>query len=101
MASKLSKRLGDRFDCILSYDDIESGYDPDEFPDEEYSYVRPPYPASLSIKNQFMASELLNPDNFSALPQPVIDRILALPPYEAASDLKDIICLKSGAHTPT
>ena len=50
MASKLSKRLGDRFDCILSYDDIESGYDPDEFPDEEYSYVRPPYPASLSIK---------------------------------------------------
>lgn len=100
MASKLSKRLGDRFDCILSYDDIESGYDPDEFPDEEYSYVRPPYPASLSIKNQFMASELLNPDNFSALPQPVIDRILALPPYEAASDLKDIIMFEIGRTYP-
>lgn len=60
-------------------------------PDEKYTYQYPDYPTKLSIKNQFIADELLSPDNYSCLPHDVIDRILALPKDEAAQDIADVI----------
>lgn len=61
------------------------------YPDEEYTYQYPDYPQTLSVRNQFIADELLSPDNYSSLPREVIDRILALPKDEAAQDISNII----------
>ena len=56
----------------------------------------PDYPQTLSVKNQFIADGLLSPDNYSCLPQEVIDRILALPKDEAAQDISNVILYSIG-----
>lgn len=65
-------------------------------PSEIYSYQYPEYPQNLSVKNQFVAEELLSPNNYSALPYEVIDRILALPKDEAAQDISQVILYEIG-----
>ena len=68
----------------------------DRHPDEKYTYQYPDYPQTLSVKNQFIADELLSPDNYSCLPREVIDRILALPKDEAAQDISNVILYSIG-----
>lgn len=122
----LKKNLGDNFDYVLPYSDYESDdYEDDDesslfsgitadkvskalegilkmkeevsrYPDELYTYQYPDYPQTLSVKNQFIADELLSPDNYSHLPREVIDQILALPKDEAAQDISDIILYSIG-----
>lgn len=65
-------------------------------PDEEYTYQYPDYPQTLSVKNQFIADELISPDNYSCLPRQVIDRILALPKDDAAQDISNVILYSIG-----
>lgn len=122
----LKKNLGDNFEFIMPYgeeydeDDIEEdeysrlseidsdvikraleGMDKwkeesDRHPDEQYTYQYPNYPQTLSVKKQFIADELLSPDNYSCLPREVIDRILALPKDEAAQDISNVILYSIG-----
>ena len=122
----LKKNLGDDFEFILPYGNVEEkdDYEEDEYsplskidsdaikkafdgmlkmkeesdrhPDEEYTYQYPDYPQTLSVKNQFIADGLLSPDNYSCLPQEVIDRILALPKDEAAQDISKVILYSIG-----
>lgn len=66
------------------------------YPDEKYTYQHPDYSQTLSVRNQFIADELLSPDNYSCLPREVIDRILALPKDEAAQDISNIILYTIG-----
>ena len=66
------------------------------YPDEKYTYQYPDYPQTLSVKNQFIADELLSPDNYSCLPREVIDRILALPKDEAAQDISNVMLYSIG-----
>lgn len=68
----------------------------DRHPDEKYTYQYPDYPQTLSVKNQFIADELLSPDNYSCLPREVIDRILALPKDEAAQDISNVMLYSIG-----
>lgn len=68
----------------------------DRHPDEEYTYPYPDYPQTLSVKNQFIADELLSHDNYSCLPREVINRILALPKDEAAQDISNVILYSIG-----
>lgn len=68
----------------------------DRYPDEKYTYQYPDYPQTLSVRNQFIADELLSPDNYSCLPREVIDRILALPKDEAAQDISNVILYSIG-----
>lgn len=122
----LKKNLGDDFEFILPYGNVEEkdDYEEDEYsplskidsdaikkafdgmlkmkeesdrhPDEEHTYQYPDYPQTLSVKNQFIADGLLSPDNYSCLPQEVIDRILALPKDEAAQDISNVILYSIG-----
>lgn len=122
----LKKNLGDNFEYVMPYgNDDEEGpeYDgkllPPEatlndvkkaldkmmkmqeenkrlYPAEKYTYQYPDYPQTLSVRNQFIADELLSPDNYSCLPREVIDRILALPEDEAAQDISNIILYSIG-----
>lgn len=39
-------------------------------PDEKYTYQYPDYPQTLSVTNQFIADELLSPDNYIQLSVP-------------------------------
>lgn len=66
------------------------------YPDEKYTYQYPDYPHTLYVTNQFIADELLSPDNYSSLPREVIDRILALPKDEAAQDISNVILYSIG-----
>ncbi|WP_290302647.1 DUF1186 domain-containing protein, partial [Muribaculum intestinale] len=68
----------------------------DRHPDEKYTYQYHDYPQTLSVKNQFIADELLSPDNYSCLPREVIDRILALPKDEAAQDISNVMLYSIG-----
>lgn len=45
----------------------------------------------MTVKNQFIADEFLSEKNVRGMPKEVIDRILALPPDEAAEDIGNII----------
>lgn len=120
----LKKNLGDDFEYIMpSGDDYNDEYDDEEslssgitandvkkalesmlemnkesrrYPDEKYTYQYPDYPQTLSVRNQFIADELLSPDNYSCLPREVIDRILALPKEESAQDISNIILYSIG-----
>ena len=122
----LKKNLGDDFEFILPYGNVEEkdDYEEDEYsplskidsdaikkafdgmlkmkeesdrhPDEEYTYQYPDYPQTLSVKNQFIADGLLSPDNYSCLPQEGIDRILALPKDEAAQNISNVILYSIG-----
>lgn len=65
-------------------------------PDEVYSCRYPEYPEAISVKNQFIADELLSPDNYSGLSREVIDRILALPADEAAEDIGNVVMYEIG-----
>lgn len=116
----LKKNLGDDFEFVMPFgEDDEEDYDDDEYnplseidsdainkalngiskwnvensrhPDEKYTYQYPNYPQTLSVKNQFIADELLSTDNYSCLSREVIDRILALPKDEAAQDIASVI----------
>ena len=68
----------------------------DRHPDEKYTYQYPDYPQTLSVKNQFIADEMLSADNYSCLPREVIDRILALPKDEAAQDISNVMLYSIG-----
>lgn len=122
----LKKNLGDDFEFVMPYgEDDEEDYDDNApslpagatlndvkmaldkmmkmqeetkrlYPDEKYTYQYPDYPQTLSVKNQFIADELLSPDNYSCLPCEVIDRILALPNDEAAQDISNVILYSIG-----
>lgn len=122
----LKKNLGDDFKFVLPYGEEyeEDEYEEDEYsplskidsdaikkalegmdkwkeesdrhPDEKYTYQYPDYPQTVSVKNQFIADELLSPDNYSCLPREVIDRILALPKDEAAQDIGNVILYSIG-----
>lgn len=122
----LKKNLGDDFEFVMPYgdEDEDDDYEEDEYsqlskidsytikkaldgmlkmkdesdrhPDEEYTYQYPDYPLTLSVRNQFIADELLSPDNYSCLPREVIDRILALPKDEAARDISNVILYSIG-----
>ena len=120
----LKKNLGVDFEYVMPYGEEYEGDDDDEnsplseidseviknafegmskwkeesdrHPDERYTYQYPDYPQTLSVKNQFIADELLSPNNYSCLPREVIDRILALPKDEAAQDISDIILYSIG-----
>lgn len=65
-------------------------------PKEIYSYQHPQYPSKLDIKHKFIAEEFRKPTNSLALPTKVIDRILALPKDEVASDISNIIMYTIG-----
>lgn len=122
----LKKNLGDNFEYILPFgeeDDDEQDYDDeysalpdldpdmiseamenmkkmqeesDRHPSEVYAYQYPDYPQTPSVKNQFIADELLSADNYRALPDKVIERILALPKDEAAQDISTVILYEIG-----
>lgn len=122
----LKKNLGDDFEFVMPYgeEDEEDDFEEDEYsplskidsdaikkvlegmdkwkeesdrhPDEKYTYQYPDYPQTVSVKNQFIADELLSPDNYSCLPREVIDRILALPKDEAAQDISNVILYSIG-----
>ncbi len=117
----LKKNLGDDFDFVMPYsgENDEDDFEEDEFTplskidsdaikralegmskwreesdrhtDEKYTYQYPDYPQTPSVRNQFIADELLSPDNYSCLPREVINRILALPKDEAANDIANVI----------
>ncbi len=122
----LKKKLGDDFEFVMPYseEDDEDEYEEDEYsplskidydaikkalegmdkwreesdrhPDEQYTYQYPDYPLTLSVRNQFIADELLSPGNYSCLPREVIGRILALPKDEAARDISNVILYSIG-----
>lgn len=122
----LKKNLGDDFEYVMPYgNDNEEEPEDDEkllppeatlndikkaldkmikmkeeikslYPDEKYTYQYPDYPQTLSVRNQFIADELLSPDNYSCLPREVIDRILALPKDEAAQDISNVTLYSIG-----
>ncbi len=122
----LKKKLGDNFEYVMPFgeeyeddSDDDDEYSPlskidsetikkafegmskwqeesDRHPDEKYTYQYPDYPQTLSVKNQFIADELLSPDNYSCLPREVIDRILALPKDEAAQDISNVMLYSIG-----
>lgn len=62
----------------------------EEHPAPEYDYQLPDYPAELELKHQFVA-ELLDPKYFDSISRSLVDRILALPPEDAAADLSALI----------
>lgn len=68
----------------------------DRHPVEVYSYKHPEYPASLSVKHQFLVSELYSPEYMNKLPKSLIDKIMALPPDEVAEDLSKMIMFEIG-----
>lgn len=112
----LKKNLGDNFEFVLPYGEVyDDDYEDDmseshgdrilealesmkgsyaesaRHPKEKYSYQHPAYPEEISVRNQFIADELLSPDNYDYLSRDVIDRILALPHDEVAQDLSNIV----------
>lgn len=96
--NSLKRTLGDDFEYSVDFDDDEEEEMEEDFlphlkfyPSEEYSYTYPEYPSTLSVKNKFIADELLSPNNYSGLSRETIDRILALPADEVADDLSNII----------
>ena len=108
--STLRKNLGKDFDYVLPITDsdaeervsslflnnITKGFEEmhaetDRYPKEKYSYRYPYYPKQLTVKNQFIADELLSEKNYNGLPEEVIGRILALPPDEAAQDIGNVV----------
>lgn len=123
---QLKKTLGDDFEFVDNYDEDDESYEWDDdidvlsegltadglkqamydwqemmdesnrHPAEVYSYEYPEYPRTLSVKNQFIADELLSKDNCYELPKPVIERILTLPHDEAAEDIGKIVMYEIG-----
>lgn len=105
----LEEKLGDDFDYIFvddedddedfDYEDLKAGLEnwkeqmaeSARHPMEKYSYIHPDYPQTLSVKHQYIADQLLSPDNAPGLPREVIERILALPNDEVTEDLSAII----------
>lgn len=65
-------------------------------PAEVYSYDYPEYPKELTVKNQFIADELMSPKNYDNLPDSVINQILELPHDEAAEDISRIVKYEIG-----
>lgn len=113
----LKRNLGDDFEFVMPYGEDEDEDENDKLsellstfetnfnnwkaeinrhPDEMYSYQYPEYPRTLDVKHQFIADELMSPDNYSHLPRKVIDRILALPKDEAAEDISAVIMYTIG-----
>lgn len=80
--------LGEQFD-----DGEDDDYEDDL---EKYSYEYPQYPSELSLKHQFIVSELYSPDNAQALPDETIEKILSLPADEAAQELSDLVLFEIG-----
>lgn len=60
-------------------------------PSHKHSYRYPDYPKQLTVKNQFIADELMSEKNNTGLPDEVISRILALPNDEAADDIGNVV----------
>lgn len=123
---QLKKTLGDDFKFVMNYDGDDEFFDQDDddedvftdlsaedfqramekweksieesrrHPIEEYSYHYTEYPESPSVKNQFIADELLSKNNCHDMPKSVIERILALPHDEAAEDISKIVMYEIG-----
>lgn len=102
----LQKRLGDKFVYTKpsqAVRDERRDYwsDDKRLPEEPFGYPdRPEYPAVCEVKNEWLRDALLSPENFFGLPQATIDRILALPPDEAAADIAQILLWASGQSLP-
>ncbi|MDE5880322.1 MAG: DUF1186 family protein [Muribaculaceae bacterium] len=91
--------LGDNFNYIEEGAEFDNPYFYDNtkhYPQEQYKYQYPEYPATLSVKNQFIADALFSPDNYDSMPKETIERILALPADEAADDLSNIVMYSIG-----
>lgn len=102
---KYLKTIHDHLGDDFIYADLGDDYDPEDedsegmrdlveekerHPAEKYSYRHPDYPAELTVKHQFIADSLLDPDNYEQLPRDVIKRIFALPDDEVAEDISNI-----------
>lgn len=95
----LKRNLGDDFDYILPYDDWYDEFvdeDDEHLEDEPYGYQHPDYPEMLEVKDEFLVEELYDPDNYFALPEATISRILALPHEQLVHDLTAIIYYEIG-----
>lgn len=105
----LKETLGDRFTYILpadaalensmlnAFDNWETSMkESASHPTEPFSHEYPAYPDTLTVKNQFIADELLSRDNIRALPSKVIDRMSDLPDDEVAEDISNIILYEIG-----
>lgn len=96
--SVLHKNLGDNYDYIDplrddgadSIDDLD--YDDDQLSigregDLPYTYVHPEFPEELNVKHEFIKDAFYDPENYSTLPDELVDRIMALPHDEAVDDI--------------
>lgn len=99
---QLKRRLGDNFDFVAPADDdlFERLRDlqdkSSQLPNEIYSYNHPEYPPTLELKNKFIADEFYNPEYLYYLPENIVNKVLALPADEAASDISNLIMYEIG-----
>ena len=90
--------MGDRLtyiDAGETFEEESSGIrdlmeEKDRHPAEKYSYRHPEYPSQPSVRHQFIADALLDPENYEELPKDTIRRILTLPDDEAAEDISNV-----------
>lgn len=109
----MKAHLGDNFEVLIEDgEDIHDADNDDEYfdfpdiedhpmfktygPSTEYTYKHPPYPQVLTLENQWLASELCDPKNATALDDKLIDRILALPHESLRRDLEALIMYHIG-----
>ena len=107
----MKAHLGENFEVLIedgegTYDDDDDDFNFQDIedhplfktygPDTEYTYKHPPYLQVLTLENQWLASELCNPQNATALNDKLIDRILALPHESLRRDLEALIMYHVG-----
>lgn len=99
--SVLHKNLGDNYDYIdpmridgeNSIDNLDNEDDylsEGHAGDLPYTYEHPEFPNVLNVKHEFIKEAFYDPENYAALPEEIIDRILALPHDEAVEDICSI-----------
>lgn len=80
-------------DAVSHREDMQKWHE--EHPDVEYHYQLPDYPSDLVLKHPFIA-ELLDPKYLDSMSRALAERIIALPPEEAAADLSALIMYAIG-----
>lgn len=103
----LKEKLGDRFDYVVPLGEgdadtmigMSNRKDRqrklmERFPEEDFHYDYPEYPDRLDLKNQYIFEVFSCCDGQPT--QEETERILALPPDEAAADIADIILYEIG-----
>lgn len=103
----LKEKLGDKFDYVVPLDEdkVNTLIDLNErnerqrklmerFPEEDFYYDYPEYPDRLDLKNQFIYDVFSCCDGQPT--QEVTEKILSLPPDEAAADIAEIILYEIG-----